>query len=110
MLEIVAIVGDADLWCLPCARKRYGSRVVHGVVDGTRHEDSEGNYLTVIADSSEDAYNLDGVRDKKGRMQPSTCGGCLRYIVEDERELVIHDSHDMGMVDSQGCYYARYNW
>jgi hypothetical protein len=101
-MEIVAIVGDAGIWCLHCARKRYGQAAIDRVVSGDGAPsmrdygasaspdfptDYEGNYLTGILSDTEDCYDVDGLRDSRGYMPPQTCHGCYENIVADERNM-----------------------
>jgi len=55
---VVAIVGDADGYCVPYAKRRYGADVVQAVIDGLpgyeRLTDHEGNPLSVVLYGSED--------------------------------------------------------
>jgi hypothetical protein len=106
--DVVGIVGNAEIVHPHCFCKEHASEFLK-IMQGEDVPDSEGNAYGVILYGTEDMYNVDGVRDSQGRMQPQTCGKCLRYIVEDERELVLHHG-DLGLFDSQGSMYASYNW
>ncbi|GER82751.1 hypothetical protein KTAU_13880 [Thermogemmatispora aurantia] len=56
---VAAVVGDAALWCLPCADERYGGEVVEALVRGEECEglvDDEGNPLGVVLVGSEDLH------------------------------------------------------
>lgn len=57
---VVAIVGDADIYCVMCAKNMYGSLEVQAVVDGSpgyeRYRDNEGNALGVVLRLSEDLH------------------------------------------------------
>ena len=56
---VVAMVGDAEMYCVPCAKRRYGDGDVQAVIDGSpgyeRLTDHEGNPLSVVVD----AQNID---------------------------------------------------
>jgi hypothetical protein len=59
---VVAIVGDADMYCVPCAKRRYGAGAVQAVIDGSsgyeRFTDHEGNPLSVVLYGSEDLHGI----------------------------------------------------
>jgi hypothetical protein len=59
---VVAIVGDADRYCVPCAKHTYGSEAVQAVIDGVpgyeQYTDGEGNPLGVVLNGSEDAQGM----------------------------------------------------
>jgi hypothetical protein len=71
---VVAMVGDADMYCVPCAKRRYGDAAVEAVIDGSpgcEHlTDHEGNPLTVVLHGSEDVHGM-------------CCGNCFT-LLEDE--------------------------
>lgn len=110
--EIAGIVGDADLYCVPCARKQYGNRAINAVLSGVWHgrpidalngrgpRDREGNVLGGILSDSEDLIDLDGPADREGRHGPRYCGDCGAALVEDSREWARRDA------DGQLEYYA----
>jgi hypothetical protein len=112
-MEIVAIVGDADMWCLDCfGSDTKGRRQLALILAGrqSRHtEDSEGNQYGVVFDTSDDCYDLDSTPDRRGHYRPHACGGCHEYLVPNERDLVLHHG-SLGMVDDSGAHYASYNW
>jgi hypothetical protein len=72
---VVALVGDADLYCVSCARRRYGEQAVLAVVSGTPgyedYTDHEGNPLTVVLHGSEDLHGM-------------YCGDCSTCLCDDE--------------------------
>lgn len=72
---VVAIVGDADMYCVPCAKRLYGERVVQAVIDGApgyeQATDHEGNPLGVVLCGSEDLRGM-------------CCGVCFT-LLDDER-------------------------
>jgi hypothetical protein len=72
---VVAVVADADMYCVSCARRRYGEQAVLAVIDAMPgHEqetDHEGNPLTVVLSGSEDLH---------GRY----CGDCSTCLCEDD--------------------------
>jgi hypothetical protein len=57
---VVAIVGDADLWCVSCAAQYYGNGAIQAVIDGKpgyeRYTDFEGNPLGVVLSGSENLH------------------------------------------------------
>jgi hypothetical protein len=59
---VVAMVGDADMYCVPCAKRRYGSLAVQAVIDGSpgyeHFTDQEGNPLSVVLSGSEDLREM----------------------------------------------------
>lgn len=59
---VVAIVGDADMYCVPCGKQRYGEEAVQAVIDGApgyeRYTDGEGNSLGVVLRMSEDLHGM----------------------------------------------------
>jgi hypothetical protein len=71
---VVAIVSDADMHCVPCAKRRYGAAAVEAVINGLPGyeclTDQEGNPLSVVLYGSED------LRDR-------CCGDCFTPL-EDE--------------------------
>jgi hypothetical protein len=71
---VVSIVGDAEMYCVPCAKRRYGDGVVQAVIDGSpgyeRLTDHEGNPLSVVLYGSEDLRGM-------------CCGDCFT-LLEDE--------------------------
>ena len=73
---VVAIVGDADMYCVPCAKRRYGAGAVEAVIDGSpgyeRLTDQEGNPLSVVLYGSEDLRGM-------------CCGDCFT-LLDDEDE------------------------
>lgn len=86
---VVGIVGDADIYCLACARRHYGKAAVARVLsgDGAPSEydygastapdwpqDNEGNYLT--------GYTaIEWIRQQELPDGYTGCGSCLRRIV-----------------------------
>ncbi len=79
--EVVAIVGGADMYCLSCARKRYGEQAIAALIEGRpgyeRLTDHEKNPLTVVLDGSEDVQGM-------------CCGNCF---------LTLDDTDDGGFDD-----------
>ena len=71
---VLALVGDADLYCVPCAKRRYGAAALHAVIDGLPGyeclTDHEGNPLSVVLSGSED-------------LRAMCCGDCFT-LLEDE--------------------------
>jgi hypothetical protein len=71
---VVAILGDADMYCVPCAKLRYGDDAVEAMIDGSpgyeRFTDHEGNPLSIV---------LYGIEDLRGMR----CGDCFTPL-EDE--------------------------
>jgi hypothetical protein len=72
---VVAVVGDADMYCVPCAKRRYGN-AIQAVIDGSsgyeRFTDYEGNPLSVVLYGSEDLRGM-------------CCGSCFT-LLDDEDE------------------------
>ena len=68
---VVAIVGDADMYCVPCAKRRYGADVVQAVIDGLT--DQEGNPLSVVLYGSEDVRRM-------------CCGDCFTLLEDEDGE------------------------
>ena len=73
---VVAIVGDADMYCVPCAKRLYGDgplqAVIEGVPDYERYTDHGGNPLTPVLSGSEDLHG-------------QHCGGeCLARVMRGE--------------------------
>jgi hypothetical protein len=48
---VVAIASGVDMYCVPCAKRRYGSLAIQVVIDGSpgyeRFGDRKGNPLTM---------------------------------------------------------------
>lgn len=59
---VVAIAADADLHCVPCAKRVYGAAVIEAVIDGSpgyeQYTDHEGNPLGVVLFGSEDLNGM----------------------------------------------------
>ena len=59
---VVAITGDADSYCVPCAMERYGEAkilaVVHGGAGYDRYSDREGNPFGVILHGTADTHGM----------------------------------------------------
>lgn len=57
---VVAIVGDADMYCVPCAKWIYGAAPVQQVIDAEpgyeQYTDREGNVLGVVLSGSQDVH------------------------------------------------------
>jgi len=72
---VVALAADAEMYCVPCAKRRYGEDAIEAVIDGTpgyeRYNDHEGNPFTVVLSGSE---NLEGM----------CCGGCFTPFDEED--------------------------
>jgi len=68
---VVAMVGDADMYCVPCAERRYGAAAVQAVIDGSPGyeglTDHEGNPLTVVLSGS-------------GDLRDMCCGDCFTRL------------------------------
>jgi hypothetical protein len=78
---VVAIVGDEEMYCVPCAKGRYGEEAVQAVVDGMpgyeRYTDHEGNTLEVVLRGSEDLHTA-SCRDCGARLCEEDCP-CYRH-------------------------------
>lgn len=107
-MPIMAIVGDANMYCLECARKRYGAEAIDAVEDGyyTRRligmgeqvtrvpldalngiepKDREGNVLGAVGDwQYDDLHDMDTAPDKYGERPSCTCGDCGTPLVESD--------------------------
>jgi hypothetical protein len=74
---VVAMVGDADMHCVPCAKRRYGDAAVEAVIDGLpgyeRFTDHEGNPLLVVLSGSEDLREM-------------CCGDCFTPLDKEDGE------------------------
>ena len=72
---VVAIVGDTDMYCVPCAKRRYGGLAVHAVIDGSPgyegFTDHEGNSLSAVLYGSEDLCGM-------------CCGGCFTLLDDED--------------------------
>src|SRR5260221_657123 len=72
---VVAIVGDADMYCVPCAKLRYGDEAIEtvvGSVPGYEHyTDHENNPLGVVLYGSEDVHGM-------------YCGKCHQQLCDEE--------------------------
>lgn len=59
---VVAIVADAEMYCVPCAKGFYGEEVIEAVIAGEpgyeRYTDHEGNPLTVVLRGSESLHTM----------------------------------------------------
>lgn len=59
---VVAIAADADMHCVPCAKRVYGAAVIEAVIDGSpeyeQYTDHEGNPFTVVLAGSEDLNGM----------------------------------------------------
>jgi hypothetical protein len=59
---VVAIVGDADMYCIPCAKQRYGEVPIQVVIAGERgyeqYTDHSRNPLGVVLYGSEDVHGM----------------------------------------------------
>src|SRR5258708_6294828 len=79
---VVAIVGDADMYCVPCAETRYGSVAVQAVVEGVvgyeQYTDHEGNMLGVVLCGSEDLHG-------------QYCGKCHQPLCDAECSCYPHE-------------------
>lgn len=57
---VVAIAADANLYCVPCAKRLYGDEAIQAVVDAVpswgKYRDHEGNPFGVVLRWSEDAH------------------------------------------------------
>jgi hypothetical protein len=74
---VIAIVADADRYCVPYAKGMYGETAIQAVVDGTSgyeaYEDHEGNPFGVVLHGSEDLHG-----------HGMCCGSCwCRFCDED---------------------------
>lgn len=86
MSEVMAIVGDADMYHVDCAVKVYGDAIIDIATENVSQDAAEElteeqratlDSLSIVFDGSED------LTDETG--QPHSCGVCLGYLVEDER-------------------------
>lgn len=72
---VVAIVGDAEMHCVPCAKRLYGDGAVQAMIDGSpgyeQYTDHEGNPLTVVLYGSEDLRGM-------------CCGECFTPLDEED--------------------------
>lgn len=72
---VVAIVGDADMYCVPCAKRHYGDGAVQALIDGSPEyehlTDHEGNPLSVVLYGSEDLREM-------------CCGGCFTLLDDED--------------------------
>ncbi len=72
---VVACANDAEMWCVPCAKHRYGWEVVQAVLDGTpgyeQFSDDEGNPFNVVLHGSEDLHGM-------------YCGGCSTPLCDED--------------------------
>jgi hypothetical protein len=72
---VVAIVADADVRCVLCAKSMYGDEAIQAVVDGTpgyeAYQDREGNAFGVILHGSEDLHC-------------ACCGSCWCRLCDDD--------------------------
>jgi len=72
---VVAIVGDADMYCVLCARHIYGEVPIRAAVYGQRgyqqYTDHNRNPLGVVLYGSEDLHGI-------------SCGGCGTPLCEDD--------------------------
>jgi hypothetical protein len=76
-MQPVAIVGDAAMYHVECARHVYGSLAIDRTLSGDTDMDGEGNGLGVVLDFDwGDLHGEDGT--------PESCGHCLGYLVEYE--------------------------
>jgi len=59
---VVAIVGDADMYCVPCAKRLYGEVPIQAVIDGERgyerYTDQSRNPLGAVLYGSEDSHGM----------------------------------------------------
>ena len=72
---VVAIVGDADMFCVPCAKRLYSDLAVRAVINGSpgseRFTDHEGNSLTVVLSGGEDLRGM-------------CCGDCFTPLDDED--------------------------
>ena len=72
---VVAIVADADMFCVSCAADLYGQDVIQAVVDGVSGcvalVDGEGNPFGVVLRGSEDLHTV-------------VCAACHERLCEEE--------------------------
>jgi hypothetical protein len=72
---VVAVVGDAGMYCVSCAKRRYGEQAVVAVINSVpgyeQYTDHEGNPLTVVLYGSEDIHGM-------------YCGDCSTCLCDDE--------------------------
>ena len=72
---VVALANDADLWCVKCARQRYGRTAVDAVIAGgagsEQWTDHEGNALSVVLYGLEDLHS-------------THCGGCSVPLCDED--------------------------
>jgi len=59
---VVALTGDADCYCVPCAMERYGEQVIQAVIDGgpgyDRSTDHEGNLFYAVLYGTADTHGM----------------------------------------------------
>ena len=59
---VVALTGDADGYCVPCAMERYGEQVIQAVIDGgpgyDRYTDREGNPFFVVLYGTAETHGM----------------------------------------------------
>ena len=79
---VIALVGDADMACVPCAKQQYGEEAVQAVIDGLpgyeRYTDHEGNPLGVVLSGSEDVHGM-------------FCGRCRRPLCDEDCSCYPHE-------------------
>jgi hypothetical protein len=77
---VVAIVGDAEMYCVSCAKRLYGEIAIQAVIDGERgyerYTDQSRNPLGVVLYGSDD---LHGMYCGGGRLVPLCDDGCICY-------------------------------
>jgi len=79
---VVAIVADADMFCVSCAKCLYGDEVIHAVVNGQpgweQYQDHQGNAFGVVLRGSTDVHTqYCGVPGCGKRLCKEDCG-CYR--------------------------------
>jgi hypothetical protein len=80
--EVTAIVGNAKLLCVPCAKWRFGVASVNYAIEGVRerkvHTDQWGNTLSAVLRGSDDLHT-----ECCGRCHGPLCGDdCICYEPE----------------------------
>ena len=78
---VAAIVADAEMYCVPCARGIYGKKRIQAVIDGApgseRFTDQEGNPFGVVLTGSEDLHTM-------------SCGGCGEPLCDEDCPCYSH--------------------
>lgn len=88
---VVAFANDADLWCVQCARRRYGRSAVSMVIDSVpgyeQYTDHEGNPLNVVLYESPDLHGM----NCRGCSTPLCDDDCSCYQLPQEVERLLEE-------------------